>query len=181
MGRRLFNILAAISLVLCLATAALWVRSYAVAQDLSFRTRSDWIEVMCSRGMFFMLHHASFPRALDSHPRFDYSDREPVDIYPRNGVGEWHWWRFFYYANHADRLADDAGRTGQQLTVTQQRLNHEKLSQENFNKLLSRWWSLNKHQYSMALRSRLWLLGFLVWVLAIIFAIGPCLWLTRGG
>jgi hypothetical protein len=41
MKRRLFNLAATVSLVLCVATAALWVRSYIVSDTLKWQSRPD--------------------------------------------------------------------------------------------------------------------------------------------
>src|SRR5215213_5119365 len=41
MRRRLSNVATAVSLVLCVATAALWVRSYVVADGLKWQSRPD--------------------------------------------------------------------------------------------------------------------------------------------
>ena len=42
MKRRVFNLAAALSLMLCLATVALWVRSYWVRDDVMYRSVNVW-------------------------------------------------------------------------------------------------------------------------------------------
>jgi hypothetical protein len=49
MKRRLFNLAAALSLVLCLATAALWVRSYYVSDQFGYTNGGPWIGMTSER------------------------------------------------------------------------------------------------------------------------------------
>ena len=72
--RRLFNILSAISLVLCLATVALWVRSYYVRDSLHFGRHNGNSHVMQSiLGRVHLLSHLSGGR--ESGQTFYYRDR----------------------------------------------------------------------------------------------------------
>ena len=54
MKRRVFTILSALSLVLCLATCVVWVRSYRALDDIDFDARGRSIEIRTLSGMFIV-------------------------------------------------------------------------------------------------------------------------------
>ena len=53
MRRRLFNILSAVSLLVCVMTAVLWVRSYWVADKIQIN-RPAWREVATYKGRLYL-------------------------------------------------------------------------------------------------------------------------------
>jgi hypothetical protein len=63
--RRLFNALAGLSLVLCLATATLWIRSYRTADRLwLFARDGDWIQLRADTGVIeLQIIRARTPRS----------------------------------------------------------------------------------------------------------------------
>jgi predicted RNA-binding Zn-ribbon protein involved in translation (DUF1610 family) len=81
--RRLFNLLAAVSLVLCAASAALWVRSYFVLDALWYEPIScDFEYSVCSTcGRVIIIKYTPlgylFPR---TSARFAYETRQPTAV-----------------------------------------------------------------------------------------------------
>jgi len=59
MKRRFFNLLAALSLLLCAATVALWVRSYHVTDGLRWSTVSSDYFIASDIGFFTLTHRSS--------------------------------------------------------------------------------------------------------------------------
>jgi hypothetical protein len=58
MTRRLFRFASVVSLLLCIATVALWTRSYCVHDDFEyFRGRQGYDQLEASRGMLSVLHY----------------------------------------------------------------------------------------------------------------------------
>ena len=81
MKRRLFNLAAAASLVLCVATAALWVRSFFVGlgMEWGYDTAGNSLFMGCSRGKLFIGKTSISPASLQRHGFWFHSDR-PVDL-----------------------------------------------------------------------------------------------------
>jgi hypothetical protein len=95
MKRRLLIFVTAVSLVLCVATVALWVRSYWTAEGVCF-TRVVPLargESLCSSRGYLLLLHVDFPgdpKAVDDSPGWSYESSRPmplrdylVDLEPR--------------------------------------------------------------------------------------------------
>ena len=60
MARRLLNLLTLLSLLLCVAVVALWVRSYAVTQFLGWSDPSQFVGALSMRGLV-RLEHGTYP------------------------------------------------------------------------------------------------------------------------
>jgi hypothetical protein len=81
MKRRLFNLAAAISLVLCAATAALWVRSYIVSDTLKWQSRPNTssavnsVSVTSDRGG--VVAWRTWENVAESQDGFSWTRREP--------------------------------------------------------------------------------------------------------
>lgn len=54
MIRRLFHFLCALSVVLCVVTVALWVRSYSIREDISWQSTKRLTSFACSQGEFLV-------------------------------------------------------------------------------------------------------------------------------
>jgi hypothetical protein len=84
MKRRLVNLLAALSLLLCAATVVLWVRSYRIADYLSFKTDDRSIAVTSVAGQIaFMRTQSPYLLARDG---FDFRS-VPMQRYGRDPWG----------------------------------------------------------------------------------------------
>ena len=69
MFRRLFTMLSALSLLLCAATAVLWVRSYRVRSSVQFAHRDRLWEVASDRGRLWLDNAPQLRRELDHATR----------------------------------------------------------------------------------------------------------------
>jgi hypothetical protein len=72
--RRLFNLLAGISLILFVAMAALWIRSYSKADDFIYFGRSGGGGLHDAKGRIALI----FDNAMWSNPHFEYHCRPPA-------------------------------------------------------------------------------------------------------
>jgi hypothetical protein len=103
MKRRLFNIATTVSLVLCVATAALWLLSYRT----SLSWTADWVKqgsgshslrtfaLTCESGQCLIggiYHHSEGPRDVATNRTFNHSwssrsPRPPAQLWPRDPMG----------------------------------------------------------------------------------------------
>jgi hypothetical protein len=96
MARRLFTALSALSLLLCVATLALWVRSYESLHDWQWSSAEGYWSVTVSRGVW-RLHGAEVigpgwtttSRGLQHYRAPGAPDLTADPLYPRPGVGPW--------------------------------------------------------------------------------------------
>src|SRR3954468_22797401 len=75
MARRLFTLLSALSLLLCAATLALWVRSYWVGEAIYREGPSYRLAVLSSRGQCSAFRTTYPASAANGPTRWKYSDR----------------------------------------------------------------------------------------------------------
>lgn len=76
--RRLFNFAAAVSLLLCLATVVLWVRSYWRLDDVSLRWHSDYFGITSTDGTLGLYLARSWP--IGDHFAWVCTEPDPVII-----------------------------------------------------------------------------------------------------
>ena len=65
--RHLFRLATGVSLVLCIATAALWVRSYWASRAVEFQYRGERLSVLSSRGRLVLSNFPEFRSCLRRH------------------------------------------------------------------------------------------------------------------
>src|SRR5688572_3907797 len=89
MKRRLLNLLTALSLLLCVAVVALWVRSYWVKDQFEIRPRRHWplvVHVFWSKGSIACTRTSTVLGDMPSEQRVSFrrgrSDgKPPIDLY----------------------------------------------------------------------------------------------------
>ncbi len=105
MGRRLFTIVSAISLLLCLLTAALWVRSYWITEDVGWTTATGATAICSSAGSFMIyrdyLHGPVVPKVSRPFGWTHHTGRSVVRFPLRLGGSRiWEWGAFALEINH---------------------------------------------------------------------------------
>ena len=83
MTRRLLNLLTALSLLLCVAAAALWVRSYQACDRLSWTGEAANVDLVASRGRAELTRvTGTAPLHSGDWPRFKHYRSEPREVVP---------------------------------------------------------------------------------------------------
>jgi hypothetical protein len=114
--RHLLNVVAALSLVLCVAAPTMWFRSYRVA-DRIIRYETFRTTVMaCSRGQLSLICH-SFPASHPSRvrPGTDFGHGAPTEIvlpaFTSGARREWRLFRFVWLERDGGTISSTIGTT----------------------------------------------------------------------